>query len=98
MYTYLSIPPGPLINPLTLQTGPKAPLTGPMAPLAGSKAPLTGSQTPLPGPQTSHTGPQTLLAGPQTLLMDGRWVGECAEFLPILQDRVPCWSRCPATL
>ena len=29
--------------------------------------------------------------------MDGRTDGR-TEFLPILQDFVPCWGRCPATL
>ena len=28
--------------------------------------------------------------------MDGRTDGR-TEFLPILQDFVPCWGRCPAT-
>ena len=37
-----------------------------------------------------QAGPQTLLADPQT---DVR-----TEFLPILQDFVPCRGRCPATL
>merc|ERR1712035_123638 len=61
-------------------------------PLAGPQTLPASPQTPPAGPQTPPAGLQTPLAGPRGLT-DGR-----TEFLPILQDFVPCWGRCPATL
>ena len=87
--------------------GPQAPLADPQA---GPLAPLVGPQAPLAGPQTPLAGPQTPPAGPQSSWMDGIWTDGCMEgrtdgrtdrgkeFLPILQDFLPCLGCCPATL
>ena len=79
-------------------------------PLAGPQTLLAGPQTPPAGPQTLLAGPQTPPASPLSPLnalrplvwkTDGWTYGRTdgrTEFLPILQDFVPCRGRCPATL
>ena len=73
-------------------------LAGPQAWLAEPQAWLAGPQAWLAGPQAWLAGPQAWLDGPEggdgqtNVRMDGQ-----TENLPILQDFVPYWGRCPAS-
>ena len=85
------------MDPETLLGGPQTPQTAPQAPLTGPQTPLAGPHTPLIGLQTAQARPLQLALRPFVWKADGR-MNECTEFLPILQDFVPCRGHCPATL
>ena len=42
--------------------------------------------------------PSDPLFGQQMDRRTNRWIDGQMEFLPILQDFIPCWGRCPATV
>ena len=82
-----------------------------MPPLAGPQNPLASPQTPLARPSDPSGWPLYPYGKPSDSTnwpldpsswssdpLDGWRMDGRAEFLPILQDFVPCWGRCPATL
>ena len=78
--------------------GGQSPVEWEKIPSIHPSIPLNSPQTSLAGPQTPPTGPQTPPTGLQTPYMkDGQMDGQQTEFLPILQDLVPCWGRCSKT-
>ena len=73
---------------------PEAWLAGPEAWLAGPEAWLTGPQAWLAGPQAWLDGPEGGTYGRTYGQTDVR-TDVRTENLPILQDFVPYWGRCP---
>ena len=67
----------------------------------GSKGLPEESQGQSEGSKGLPEMPEGLPGGPGGVRMYGRTYKQTdgrTEFLPILQDFVPCWGRCPATL
>ena len=98
-----------LAGPQTPPASPQTPPAGPQTPPAGPQTPPAGPQTPQPGPQGLRASQQGLRASWRGLgasqqglrasqrgdvRTDRRTDGR-TEFLPILQDFVPCRGRCP---
>ena len=111
-YVRTSVPPGPPGRPSDPSGRPSDPSDRPSDPSGLPSDPsgrssdlLAGPLTPKADPQTSPASPQTPLIGFQTPPLDRQptdglihgWMNGQTEFLPILQDFVPCLGRCPAT-
>ena len=88
----------PLVGPQASRAGPKTHLAGPQTSQAGLQTPLVGPYTPLAGPKSPsdpNNWPFDPLVGQQIIGPTDGWTYGRTEFLPILQDFVPCRGRCP---